>query len=125
MSSLQQCPGKPGTPRWLLSQLSSSLQNHMSYTCRVKKHGVILFRQGREIDALSHALYSANVNSKSKQNDKADHVEVCNDINRRIHKQIQSKELVTDPATLDIDSIIESIVQTVWNAVCILYIRKT
>ena len=120
MSSLQQCPGKPGTPRWLLSQLSSSLQHHMSYTCRVKKHGVILFRQGREIDALSHALYSANVNSKSKQNDKADHVEVCNDINRRIHKQIESKELVTDPATLDIDSIIESIDQTVWNAVCIL-----
>ena len=37
MSSLQHRPDKPGTPRWLLSQLSSSLQHHMSYTYKVKK----------------------------------------------------------------------------------------
>ena len=36
MSSLQHRPDKLGTPRWLLSQLSPSLQ-HMSYTCKVKK----------------------------------------------------------------------------------------
>ena len=92
MSSLRCRPDKPGTPRWLLSQLSSSLQHHMSYTCRVKRHGVILFRRGREIDALSHALYSANIIS-SKPNTKPDHVQVCNDINERIHKQINSHSI--------------------------------
>ena len=59
MSSLQYRPDKPGNPRWLLSQLSSSLQHHMSYTCKVNKHGVIPFRRGRELDALSHALLLA------------------------------------------------------------------
>ena len=38
MSSLQHRPDKPGTPRWLLSQLSSSLQHHMSPGCRHKFH---------------------------------------------------------------------------------------
>ena len=116
MSSLRCRPDKPGTPRWLLSQLSSSLQHHMSYTCRVKRHGVILFRRGREIDALSHALYSANIIS-SKSNTKPDHVQVCNDI-ERIHKQINSKQLATDPATLEIDRLIHSVDPVVWNTIC-------
>ena len=118
MSSLQYRPDKPGNPRWLLSQLSSSLQHHMSYTCKVNKHGVILFRRERELDALSHALYSANISSKP--NVKPDHVQVCNDVNERIHKQINSKQLATDPGTLEIDHLIESVDPVVWNTICIL-----
>ena len=57
MSTLTGRPDKLGTERWLLSQLCSSLQHHLAYTCRVKKHGVILYRQGKELDALSHALF--------------------------------------------------------------------
>ena len=76
----------------------------MFYTYRVKRHGAILFRRGREIDALSHAL-SANITS-SKPNTKHDHVQVCNDI-ERVHKQINSKQLATDPGTLEIDRLIQ------------------
>ncbi len=90
----------------------------MSYTCRVKRHGVILFRRGREIDALSHALYTANISCKP--NAKPDHVQVCNDINERIHKQISSKQLATDPGTLQVDRLIQSVDPVVWNTICIL-----
>ena len=45
MSTLTGRPEKVGTE--LLSQLCSSLQHHLAYTCRVKKHGVFLYRQGK------------------------------------------------------------------------------
>lgn len=119
MSSLQCHPEKPGTPRWLLSQLLSALQHHMPYTCKVKKLGVILYWRGREIDALSHALYSASISCKP--NTKPNHVQVCNDINKKIHKQVKvnSKQLTTDPETLEVDRLIQSVDPVVWNTMYI------
>ena len=117
LSSLHHIPDKLGTPRWLLSQLSSSLQHHMSYTCRVKKHGVILFRQGRELDALSHAMYSS---TNTKIICEPDHVQALNHINTRIKTQIDTKQHLVDPAELDIDQLIQKIDPIVWNAICIL-----
>ena len=56
MSTLTASPALP-SHRWLLSQLSSSLKHHLVYTCVVKKHGIILCRRGKELHALSYALY--------------------------------------------------------------------
>ena len=41
-STLNSCPDRVGTPRWLLGQLSYHLKHHMAHTCRVKKHGTII-----------------------------------------------------------------------------------
>ena len=43
VSSLSMTPERAGTNRWLLGQLSSHLKHHMSYTCNVRKHGIILY----------------------------------------------------------------------------------
>ena len=48
---------KHRTPRWLLGHLSSCLKHHLAYFCTVRKHGIILYRQGRELQSLSHAVY--------------------------------------------------------------------
>ena len=63
MSTLRLPPEKLGTHRWLLGQLSSHLKHHMSYACIVRKHGTILYRQGRELQALSHAIFSSKISS--------------------------------------------------------------
>ena len=43
VSSLSMSPERAGTNRWLLGRLSSHLKHHMSYTCNVRKHGIILY----------------------------------------------------------------------------------
>ena len=43
VSSLSTSPERAGTNRWLLGQLSSHLKHHMSYTCNVRKHGIIRY----------------------------------------------------------------------------------
>ena len=65
MSTLSSCP-RHGTPRWLLAQLSTRLKHHVAYTCIVKKHGIIIYRPGRELSCLSNALFQARVSKKSK-----------------------------------------------------------
>ena len=70
----------------------------------MKKHGVILFRQGRELDALSHAMYSVSTNSKIIRDAEPDHVQALNHINKT---QIDTKRHLVDPAELDIDQLIQ------------------
>ena len=67
ISILTASPALP-SHRWLLSQLASSLQHHLVYSCHVKKHGTILCRRGREMDALSHALYETQRCQQSLHN---------------------------------------------------------
>ena len=88
MSSLDRSP-ELQSHWWLYSQLSASLKHHMAYTCKVRKHGIILYRRGKEIEALSHAPYQL---SETKQDtDPAElnsdvHKSVCADINKRFIK---------------------------------------
>ena len=89
------------TARWLLSNLTERLQHHMSYNCRIKKHGTLLHRNnGDLLTTISHLLYkSASVCGENESN-----VSVCthasepqptttasvfDDINSRLHQQIQ------------------------------------
>ena len=103
------------TPRWLLGQLSAQLKHHMSYTCMVRKHGVVLYRQGRELHALSHAMFSVMKNRKQKP----DLQEVLKRLNQKIHKLIKTT-MSKNPCTLDMDQLIQDIDPEVWEAICIL-----
>ena len=99
------------TPRWLLGQLSAQLK----YTCMVRKHGVVLYRQGRELHALSHAMFSVMKNRKQKP----DLQEVLKRLNQKIHKLIKTT-MSKNPCTLDMDQLIQDIDPEVWEAICIL-----
>ena len=84
----------------------------MSYTCMVRKHRVVLYRQGRELHALSHAMFSVMKNRKRKP----DLQEVLKRFNQKIHKLIKTT-MSKNPCTLEL---IQDIDPEVWEAICIL-----
>ena len=46
--------------RWILSNLVVCLQHHLSYTCKVRKHGTLLYRSnGDLLVSLSHLVYKS------------------------------------------------------------------
>ena len=71
------------TARWLLSSLIVHLQHHMSYTCRVKKHGTLLYRNNGDLLAtISNLLYkSTHETSESEANASAS---VCTSANQSL-----------------------------------------
>ena len=81
----------------------------------VRKHGVVLYRQGRELHALSHAMFSVMKNRKRKP----DLQEVLKRLNQKIHKLIKTT-MSKNPCTLDMDQLIQDIDPEVWEAICIL-----
>ncbi len=100
------------THRWLLGQLSTQLKHHMSYTCIVKKHGVFIYRQGRELHALSHTMYSARASTK------AENLQV---VRSKIQQLIQTTlETTSTAASLDLDRMIKNIDPDIWDTICIL-----
>lgn len=119
-STLASSPENLSSHRWLLGQLSSFLKHHMSYTCIVKKHGIILYRQGRELQALSHAIFSSSSSTKTSFSAQPDHVQVCNSISNKIHDLIATTRSITTPMALDIDEMIQSIDHVLWETVCLL-----
>lgn len=87
ISILTTSPALP-SHRWLLSQLASSLHHHLVYTCQVKKHGIILCRRGKELAALSHALYESKKYQQSLHtsnvSDNDNSTQLYSDLNRRL-----------------------------------------
>ena len=106
--------------RWLLNQLSASLQHHMAYTCKVKKHGVILYRRGKETEALSYALHQLN---KIKQDigpselNSDLHKSVCADVNEKIRKMVSNNITNTN---FDLNNFIMQADPVVWESISIL-----
>ena len=79
--------------RWLLSQLSASLGHHIVYTCKVKRHGVILYRRGSEVEALSYALHQlskVNQDTKVPEVDEDLHRRVLVSVNKKIHAMVSN-----------------------------------
>ncbi len=105
--------GKSMNPRWLLCQLSLLFEHHLAYTCILKKHGTILYRSGRELECLSHAIFSLKNYQASET---LDYKGVYRDLNQRICMQAEqckhSKEL------LDVEDQIKSTDPILWNMVC-------
>ena len=114
--------GRPELPshRWLLSQLSATLTPHMSYTCKVKKHGVVLYRRGHEIEALSYALHQLNKKNQDTSTPESSvdqHKSVCADMNKRIHGMVSNNITNT---SFDLDSFIKHADPVVWEMINIL-----
>ena len=106
-----------GKPRWLLGRLSHHLKHHhLAYTCRVKKHGTILYRQGRELDALSHSLFSLKACKCGPS--EPDYVNVCTNLSSRVRAMADTCKAST--GLLNIEQQIQSVDPALWDMVCIL-----
>ena len=89
--------------RRILSNLVVCLQHHLSYTCKVRKHGTLLYRSnGDLLVSLSHLVYKSR-HARCDHDEKSrtsctsrplspppSHV-TLDDINLRIHQQIQKE----------------------------------
>ena len=123
------------TARWLYNHLASSFKHHIAFACKIKKHGTILFRKGKELDALSHALHNQKVmDSLDPEQQKvsefnvepvSDQIQraIFNDLNARVHRLI-NKLLSEDSASpfdlmsFDVDAFIDSVNPKLWEAIC-------
>ena len=125
------------TARCILSNLTATLQHHLSYVCKVKKYGTLLYRSnGDSLHALTCSLHksykketictsdnctcSTPISSEPLQMQ-----QVMLDLNSRIHQQV--KRFLADDAaipfqfdTLDIDTIISEMDPNLWSAICSL-----
>ena len=109
---------KHRTPRWLLGHLSSCLKHHLAYFCTVRKHGIILYRQGRELQSLSHAVYMRGAGPTQGTGDLR---AMCKDINTKIKRQIRTtSESLSTTTSFDIQQMIDSIDPDLWETICIL-----
>jgi hypothetical protein len=56
------------TARWVMSNLILCLQHHISYTCRIRKHGTILYRSnGDLLTSISHRPHMKSLRMRSLQ----------------------------------------------------------
>jgi len=113
-----------------LSNLTTTLQHHLSYVCKVKKYGTLLYRSdGDSLHALTCSLHKSSkiktacTTDKSSTPVSSNPTEVILDLNSRIHQQVK-KFLADDAAIpfqfdrLDIDSIIADLDPDLWSAIC-------
>ena len=125
------------TARWVLSNLVTALQHHLSCACRVRKYGILLYRtNGDIITSLTislHKLSSANTQLQEPTStcnipkpskptlSKPDQDMVMDNLNTHMHQQIH-QFLKADSAspfrfdTLDIDNIISELDPTLWSS---------
>ena len=125
------------TARWVLSNLTSSLQHHLSYVCKIRKCGTLLYRTNGDIlVALTNALYklshytrlvSAECNSEGEHPAKMHTTENTqvdlDDVNCAMQSQIQLflKSDAICPYRfdqLDINSLVAQINPTLWKVIC-------
>ena len=113
------------TARWIISNLVVTLQHHVSYACRVKKLGTLLYRNLTLPLLIKAAHIKANHMGKdsdiSKQESPSyDPAIVYDNINSCIHKQIQ-KNLSADLKTpysydkFDVDKLVSETDPELWN----------
>ena len=125
--------------RWILSELTVNFQHHIAYSCKVRKHGMLVYRPTSDVLALlSEAMWKlknvGKVHSDSLQASTQAHVsgstEECNNqcvhvdhVNKLILKQIGSylAKDAQEPFEYDepnIDKLINNLDLQLWNAVC-------
>ena len=113
------------TARWLLSNLIVYLQHHLSYACRIKKHGTLLYRSnGDLLTALSIALYKGklkkDVTAHANATMEVHPTHHADKINALIHKQIQ-KFLTANLTTtyrfdqIEVDVLVSEIDPQLWS----------
>ena len=113
------------TARWLLSNLIVYLRHHLSYACRIKKHGTLLYRSnGDLLTAHSNALYKGklkkDVTAHANATMEVHPTHHVDEMNALIHKQIQ-KILTADLTTtyrfdqIEVDVLVSEIDPQLWS----------
>ena len=119
------------SPGWLRSQLSLTLENHMSYRMCIKRYGTLIYRSGGD---LLHALTVSLGHNRSKTKKKAELpaekknfdqqlIPTCKFINQKVHKCItklvgEDLECPHNIEDVDIDNFISQLDEDLWAAVC-------
>lgn len=125
------------TAMWVLSNLSSTLQHHIQFSCKVKKYGTLLYRPNSDLKGLlQHMLWRL----RSKENDAASKQPLATpdlDMNKketflackRLNSLVleQCKLFRTNYSTfadsydkLDIQAIVSQINPELWESICLL-----
>ena len=119
------------TSQWVLSNLTTALQHHLVYACRVKKYGTILYRHDTDLTLLlQQSLSKLRYYEKTQPTTakaaapphKANLTIFLDDLNSDLldqcHKYIgRDKAFVEDYGTLDVDKEIQDINPSLWNAI--------
>ena len=123
--------------RWVLSNLTTTLKHHLSYVCKIRKCGTLLYRSNGDILlALTNGLHKLHRPAIAEctprnvgESVDAAHTETdcmkiaLNDISSAMHDQIQVflKEDAKCPYhfdQVDISSLVSQINPTLWRAIC-------
>ena len=129
---------KSASYMWLLSGLTANLQHHMTYTCKVRKYGTLIYRPNTDlIPSLQKAMWSLRQSqvSKVELNAQSETVlqdstqrssrAVLDDLNSQVHKEVR-RILTKDGETsfqydrIDIDTLIKEANPQLWEAICLL-----
>ena len=126
--------------RWILCEITSKYQHHVTYTCKVRKHGTLVYRPTSDLHALlSDALWKLKqVHSESVRSEDATPASTSSStvlncsigrINKLIHAQIDSylgtHDNPFDYDELDVDEQVSNIDPQLWNAMCCLTRSKS
>ena len=124
--------------RSVLSEITAKYQHHVTYTCKVRKHGTLVYRHNSDILALlSEALWKlkqAHVEPiRSEALDTSvstcpDPAEACNigHVNKLIHTQIESYLCASAKCPLDYDDLnLDEQISKLWNTMCVLTQSKS
>ena len=115
------------TARFILSHLIVTLGKHLSYMCKTKKYGTLLYcTNGDVMTSLTIALYKGKKENGAKLTEEQSGNTPCTsdyefmmDINSRIHQQIcnilQRDE--SNPLALDLDHEIAAVDQKLWSLI--------
>ena len=122
--------------RWVLSDLTTSLQHHITYSCKIRKYGTLVYRLGADLTpSLSEALWRLRSTETSTNEPKApDGPATCSrdldHINKLVHKQIanflaQDAHSPFEHDEVNFDDLITQIDPELWNIVCTLTKSKS
>ena len=123
--------------RSVISEITGKFQHHVTYTCKVRKHGTLVYRHDSDIlTLLSEALWKLKqahlqpIRSEALETSvtpRPDAAEACNigHVNKLIHTQIESYLCASAKCPLDYDDLnldeqISNLDRKLWNAMCIL-----
>ena len=123
--------------RCILSEITAKYQHHVTYTCKVRKHGTLVYRPNSDIlSLLSEAMWKLKqTHVEPVTNDvlnTCENTDTCDigHVNKLIHAQIESYLSANAEAPLDYDDLhldehIAKIDPQLWNAMCVLTRSKS
>ena len=119
------------TARYILSHLSMTLKQHLSYMCQLKKYGTLLYRKNGNIHALTCSLHNvqytdcesdSTAGDLTTANDEDQREQILENLDALIHKEAKAfiasdTQVPFQFDTIDIESLIAQINPKLWSAV--------